>query len=97
MHFTWPGPAGSLWPNPRRRPWAALLPALALVVAGCAQPDTGTAHSGPAAASSSPATVTVGPDDGGRQYFAWGDNRDRVRNWLYPNGRHDPNVYFARR
>jgi len=35
--------------------------------------------------------------DGRRQYFAWGDNRDRVRNWLYPNGRHDPNVYFARR
>jgi hypothetical protein len=35
--------------------------------------------------------------DGGRQFFAWGDNRDRVRNWLYPNGRHDPNVYFARR
>jgi hypothetical protein len=35
--------------------------------------------------------------DGGRQYFAWGDNRDRVRNWLYPNGRHDPNIYFARR
>jgi hypothetical protein len=35
--------------------------------------------------------------DGSRQYFAWGDNRDRVRNWLYPNGRHDPNVYFARR
>jgi hypothetical protein len=35
--------------------------------------------------------------DGTRQYFAWGDNRDRVRNWLYPGGRHDPNVYFARR
>jgi hypothetical protein len=35
--------------------------------------------------------------DGRRQYFAWGDNRDRVRNWLYPSGRHDPNVYFARR
>ena len=35
--------------------------------------------------------------DGRRQYFAWGDNRDRIRNWLYPNGRHDPNVYFARR
>jgi hypothetical protein len=35
--------------------------------------------------------------DGRRQYFAWGDNRDRVRNWLYPGGRHDPNVYFARR
>jgi hypothetical protein len=35
--------------------------------------------------------------DGRRQYFAWGDNRDRVRNWLYPGGRNDPNVYFARR
>jgi hypothetical protein len=35
--------------------------------------------------------------DGSRQYFAWGDNRDRVRNWLYPDGRHDPNVYSARR
>ena len=35
--------------------------------------------------------------DGHRQYFAWGDNRDRVPNWLYPNGRHDPNVDFARR
>jgi hypothetical protein len=35
--------------------------------------------------------------DGTRQYFAWGDNRDQVRNWLYPNGRHDPNVYFATR
>jgi hypothetical protein len=35
--------------------------------------------------------------DGGCQFFAWGDNRDRVHNWLYPNGRHDPNVYFARR
>jgi hypothetical protein len=35
--------------------------------------------------------------DGQHQYFAWGDNRDLVRNWLYPGGRHDPNVYFARR
>ena len=35
--------------------------------------------------------------DGRRQYFAWGDNRDQVHNWLYPSGRHDPNVYFARR
>jgi hypothetical protein len=35
--------------------------------------------------------------DGTRQYFAWGDNRDRVRNWLYPGGRHDPDIYFARR
>ena len=32
---------------------------------------------------------------GGRQYLAWGDNRDVVRNVLWPNGRQDPNVYFA--
>jgi hypothetical protein len=34
--------------------------------------------------------------DGNRQYFAWGDNRDRVTNFLWPQGRNDPNVYFAR-
>jgi len=34
--------------------------------------------------------------DGSRQYFAWGDNRDRVTNFLWPNGRNDPNVYFAK-
>jgi hypothetical protein len=33
----------------------------------------------------------------GHQYFAWGDNRDVVTNFLWPNGRHDPNVYFATR
>jgi hypothetical protein len=60
------GPAGSLRQDWRRRPWAALLPALALVVAGCAQRGTGTPRSGPATASSSPNTVMVGPDDGGR-------------------------------
>jgi len=32
---------------------------------------------------------------GGRQYLAWGDNRDVVRNVLWPDGRADPNVYFA--
>lgn len=32
---------------------------------------------------------------GGRQYFAWGDNRDVVTNFLWPNGRHDPDVFFA--
>jgi hypothetical protein len=30
------------------------------------------------------------------QYFAWGDNRDHITNFLYPNGRNDPNVFFAR-
>jgi len=33
--------------------------------------------------------------DGGRLLFAWGDNRDIVRDFLFPNGRNDPNVYFA--
>jgi hypothetical protein len=32
---------------------------------------------------------------GGKQLFAWGDNRDIVRDFLFPNGRNDPNVYFA--
>lgn len=34
--------------------------------------------------------------DGSHQYFAWGDNRDIVKNILWPNGRHDPDVFFAR-
>jgi hypothetical protein len=34
--------------------------------------------------------------DGTHQYFAWGDNRDKVTNYLWPAGRNDPNVYFAR-
>jgi hypothetical protein len=34
--------------------------------------------------------------DGTDQYFAWGDNRDTVTNVLWPKGRHDPNVYFAK-
>jgi hypothetical protein len=32
---------------------------------------------------------------GGNQYFAWGDNRDVVTNFLWPSGRHDPDVFFA--
>jgi hypothetical protein len=35
--------------------------------------------------------------DGTNQYFAWGDNRDIVTNFLWPQGRHDPDVFFARR
>jgi hypothetical protein len=33
---------------------------------------------------------------GGHRLFAWGDNRDIVRNQLWPQGRHDPDVFFAR-
>jgi hypothetical protein len=33
---------------------------------------------------------------GGHRYFAWGDNRDIVRNALWPQGRNDPDVFFAR-
>jgi len=32
---------------------------------------------------------------GGTGYFAWGDNRDTVTNFLWPGGRHDPDVFFA--
>jgi hypothetical protein len=35
--------------------------------------------------------------DGSHTYLAWGDNRDIVKNFLWPNGRHDPDVFFARR
>jgi hypothetical protein len=35
--------------------------------------------------------------DGSHQYFAWGDNRDSVTDFLFPNGRNDPDVFFARR
>lgn len=34
--------------------------------------------------------------DGTHQFFAWGDNRDIVTNFLWPTGRHDPDVFFAR-
>ena len=35
--------------------------------------------------------------DGNHQYFAWGDNRNRITNFTHPQGRNDPDVYFARR
>ena len=35
--------------------------------------------------------------NGGHQYFAWGDNRDRLTDFTHPNGRNDPDVFFARR
>lgn len=34
--------------------------------------------------------------DGTHQYFAWGDNRDVVTSFLWPRGRNDPDVFFAR-
>jgi hypothetical protein len=34
--------------------------------------------------------------DGTHQYMAWGDNRDIVTNFLWPSGRHDPDVFFAK-
>ncbi len=34
--------------------------------------------------------------DGTHQYIAWGDNRDIVHNFLWPSGRHDPDVFFAK-
>ena len=38
-----------------------------------------------------------GVSSGGHQYFAWGDNRDVVTSFHWPNGRHDPDVFFAER
>jgi hypothetical protein len=35
--------------------------------------------------------------DGTHQYFAWGDNRDRIVDFTHPQGRNDPDVFFARR
>ena len=35
--------------------------------------------------------------DGSNQYFVWGDNRNIVTNFLWPQGRHDPDVFFAKR
>jgi hypothetical protein len=34
--------------------------------------------------------------DGTNQYFAWGDNRDVVTNFMWTHGRHDPDVFFAK-
>ena len=34
--------------------------------------------------------------DGQHQFIAWGDNRDIVKDFLGPNGRNDPDVFFAR-
>ena len=34
--------------------------------------------------------------DWATEYFAWGDNRDTVTGFLYPSGRADPDVFFAR-
>lgn len=34
--------------------------------------------------------------DGQHQYIAWGDNRNSVTDFLYPQARHDPDVFFAK-
>ena len=55
--------------RPRRQGWevrwALLLPILVLVATGCAEQATGTPRAA-AKVATSPATVTVGPTDGGR-------------------------------
>jgi hypothetical protein len=33
--------------------------------------------------------------NGSHEFFAWGDNRDTVTDFLFPNGRNDPDVFFA--
>lgn len=34
---------------------------------------------------------------GSHLYFAWGDNRDKVKNFMFPQGRNDPDVFFAKK
>jgi len=34
--------------------------------------------------------------NGSHEYFAWGDNRGSVTDFLYPQGRNDPDVFFAK-
>jgi hypothetical protein len=33
----------------------------------------------------------------GREYLAWGDNRDKVQNALWSTARNNPDVFFAKR
>ena len=53
------------WQGLELRRWALLLPILTLAVSACAQQGTGTPQAA-TRATTSPATVTVGPTDGGR-------------------------------
>ena len=59
------GPPGPRPPG-QGRLWPLLLLVLVLVVGGCAQPGTSGSHAAESDASTPPATVTVGPADGGR-------------------------------
>ena len=34
---------------------------------------------------------------GSHLYFAWGDNRDTVKDFMFPHGRNDPDVFFAKK
>jgi hypothetical protein len=36
-------------------------------------------------------------NSGGHLYYAWGDNRDTVTDFMYPDGRSDPDVFFAKK
>jgi hypothetical protein len=54
--------------QPRVRTTWRLVPILAVLLSGCAQPATSTFAGGPAAASGSATTIVVGPDDDGRTY-----------------------------
>jgi hypothetical protein len=54
--------------RPRVRPTWRVLPILAVLLSGCAQPSTSTLVGGPAVASGPATTIVVGPDDDGRTY-----------------------------
>ena len=60
------GQPGLRWPGWEGRLWPWLLPVLVLMVTGCAQPGSAPARAAAATTSPPSATLTVGPDDGGR-------------------------------
>src|SRR5262249_55974052 len=61
----------------------------------CPAPRT-TPHFAPTIAPGYMGDYIANVSDGAHQYFAWGDTRDTVTNFLSPNGRADPDVFFAK-
>ena len=57
---------------------------------------TGDSFTGLPVARSATWVITSPTSATGRiSSFAWGDNRDKVTDFLYPRGRNDPDVFFA--
>lgn len=66
MPTLWPGEVGTRRQSPASRRWLLLPMMLLVVAAGCAQPGTQPGDADAADRRAEPATVTIGPDAGGR-------------------------------